>query len=106
VGSQLKAVKINSDAKSSDLKLWHYAVLIGVPSAAVLAFFLYKRYQKNAAAKKTVDPNWEKKTKSEFVSTEASGSIPNKQQEAVTPKKSQKPKVKLFFKKNLLDFSC
>ena len=81
------SVKIDTDAtvKSSDLKLWHYALLIGVPSAAVLAYYLYRRSQSQAATtKKNSDP---KKTKSEFVNEKPSG------KESSTPKKNQKPKV-------------
>lgn len=83
------SVKIDTDAtvKSSDLKLWHYALLIGVPSAAVLAYYLYRRSQSQAATtKKNSDP---KKTKSEFVNEKPSG------KESSTPKKNQKPKTEL-----------
>ena len=87
VSSQLKAVKIADSKSSNDLKPWHYAVLIGVPSAAILAFFLYKKYYSKSGHPDSSVPK-DVKTKSEFVSNVPAAS--SKQQQDATPKR---PKV-------------
>lgn len=83
-----------SSSSDSSLKLWHYALLVGVPSAAVLAYVLYRRHQTNALAKKKaeIEAQREKKpTKSEFVTPATTGK-PKEE------KKSQKPKVNKLFR--------
>lgn len=97
VSSQLKAVKIADSKSSNDLKPWHYAVLIGVPSAAILAFFLYKKYYAKSGHPDSSVPK-DVKTKSEFVSNVPVAS--SKQQQDATPKRPKTELEKAVEKKN------
>lgn len=74
ISHQLKSIKITESTgkanSSKSIKLWQYAFIIGIPSVAALAYFLYRRQQRNATINKVegAEPNRETKTK--FVSDE------------------------------------
>ena len=51
IAQLVKQNEIISETKKS-MKLWQIALAIGIPSAAILAYFLYKRQQRQSAVQK------------------------------------------------------
>lgn len=98
LGDQLKVAKINDAAsKSSDLKLWHYALLIGIPSAALLSFILYKKYYHgDKSNNKDVTLNKNAKKEAIKINDPVASSTSKQAEQPKTkdiPIKNQKPKV-------------
>jgi hypothetical protein len=102
VGSGGGVVKLGNDQAASSnerftLKPWHLAILIGVPSASILSYILYRKYFSSgpgsAGAGKIVDEDSrseKEKTKSKK-STAANASESNKS--ANSKSKPKQPKV-------------
>jgi hypothetical protein len=89
VNQQLSRQTLLTDESKNkfSLKSWHWAFLLGLPSATLLSYLIYKRYYLNAKTKNERDKTHKSTSKTEPTET---------QQDTTKKEPAPRPKVKLF----------